>query len=267
MTAMKAQDATVERRTTVETALRRDRMIIASGLTGVIAVSWLYLIPTSVDMYGPMDGPSAWMMAASWDIRYFLLIFLMWWVMMLGMMLPSAAPTILLFAHAVRSSSQAQAPIARTYAFAAGYLVAWTAFSLAATILQWLLAEAALISPMMEVASATLGAVILIAVGIYQWTPLKRICLTHCRSPLHWLSRRWRPGVAGAIRMGVSHGLYCVGCCWALMLLLFFGGVMNLMWIALIAAFVLLEKLAPQGVHAGRLGGALLLAAGLWLLV
>jgi predicted metal-binding membrane protein len=264
---MKAQEAAFERRTALESALRRERMIVASGLAGATAVSWLCLVRTSLDMYGLMDGPSAWMMAASWDVPYFLLVFLMWCVMMLGMMLPSAAPTILLFAHTVRSSSQAQAPIARTYAFAVGYLVAWTGFSLAATTLQRLLAEAALISPMMEVTSPTLGAVILIAVGVYQWTCFKRMCLTRCRSPLQWLSRRWRLGVVGAIRMGVSHGLYCVGCCWAVMLLLFFGGIMNLLWIAPIAVFVLLEKLMPQGAHVDRLGGVLLLAAGLWLLV
>lgn len=251
----------------LEAALRRDRWIVALGLAGVIALSWAYLVPASLDMYGAMDGISAWMMPASWDARYVLLTFLMWCVMMVGMMLPSAAPTILLFARAVRSTPQAEAPIARTYAFTAGYLLAWAGFSLTATLLQWLLSAAALMSPMMETANAAIGAAILIAAGAYQWTPLKRVCLTHCRSPLMWLSHHWRPGVAGAARMGISHGLYCLGCCWVLMLLLFFGGIMNLFWIALIATFVLLEKLAPSGARAGRLGGAMLIAAGVWLLI
>jgi predicted metal-binding membrane protein len=240
---------------------------VAAGLAGLIVLSWIYLVATGLDMYGSMSGTSAWMMAARWDARYFLLVFLMWCVMMLGMMLPSAAPTILLFAKVVQRSAPAEAPIARTYAFVGGYVAVWTAFSLAATILQGLLARAALISPMMEYTSTSIGAVTLVAAGIYQWTPLKRLCLVHCRSPLHWLSHGWRPGLAGALRMGASHGVYCVGCCWVLMLLLFFGGVMNLVWIALIAGFVLLEKLAPFGAYVGRLGGAFLIAVEAWLLV
>jgi predicted metal-binding membrane protein len=251
----------------LEAALRRDRWFVALGLAGTIALSWAYLVPASLDMYGEMDGPSAWMMSANWDARYTLLIFLMWCVMMIGMMLPSAAPAILLFARTVRSHVQSEVPIARAYAFAAGYLIAWTGFSLAATLLQWLLSAAALMSPMMETANTAISATILIAAGVYQWTPLKRLCLTHCRSPLFWLSHHWRPGVAGAARMGISHGLYCLGCCWALMLLLFLGGVMNLFYIALIAAFVLIEKLTPSGAQVGRVGGALLVAAGAWLLV
>jgi predicted metal-binding membrane protein len=237
------------------------------GLAGLIALSWSYLVPTAVDMYGPMSGSSAWMMAATWDTRYFALVSAMWCVMMIGMMLPSAAPMILLFAKTVQRSAHAEAPVARTYAFAGGYLAAWTAFSLAATVLQGLLARAALMSPMMEYTNTTIGALTLVAAGGYQWTPLKRRCLSHCRSPQHWLSHRWQPGIRGALRMGAWHGVHCVGCCWVLMLLLFFGGVMNLLWIALIGGFVLLEKLAPFGPHAGRVGGALLVAAGVWLLV
>jgi predicted metal-binding membrane protein len=236
------------------------------SLVGLIVVSWSYLVPTAIDMYGSMSGPSAWMMTATWDARYFVLMVAMWCVMMVGMMLPSAAPTILLFAKAVQTSAHAEAPVARTYAFAGGYLAAWTAFSLGVTVLQGLLARAALMSPMMAYTNTTIGALTLMAAGIYQWTPLKHRCLSHCRSPLQWLSYRWQPGVRGALRMGASHGVHCVGCCWVLMLLLFFGGVMNLLWIALIGGFVLLEKLAPFGQHAGRIGGALLVAAGVWLL-
>ncbi len=250
----------------LEDALKRDRAIVTAALAGLIVLSWIYLVPTALDMHGAMSGPSAWMMAATWDARYFALVFLMWCVMMVGMMLPSAAPMILLFAKAVQVSSHTEAPIARTYAFAGGYLAAWIAFSLAATILQGLLARAALLSPMMAYTSAAIGALTLIASGLYQWTPLKRLCLMHCRSPLYWLYG-WRPGVRGALRMGALQGLYCVGCCWVLMLLLFFGGVMNLTWIALIAGFVLLERLVPFGMRVGQIGGALLVAVGVWFLV
>ncbi len=224
----------------------------------------MYVVPTTLDMYGSMRGPSAWMMAATWDARYFMLVFLMWCVMMTAMMLPGAAPMILLFAQVVQRGAHAEAHVARTYAFGGGYLAAWAVFSLAATILQSLLARAALMSPMMEYTSTTIGGLTLMAAGSYQWTPLKRRCLIHCRSPLDWLSHSWRPGLGGAVSMGASHGVYCMGCCWVLMLLLFFGGVMNLTWIALIGGFVLVEKLAPFGVRIGRIGGALLVAAGIW---
>jgi predicted metal-binding membrane protein len=246
----------------LEKLLARDRLAVAAGLAGAVALSWLYLVPVSRDMYGAMDGLSAWMMEGTWDARYFLLIFLMWAVMMIGMMLPSAAPTALLFANVLRKSDPQNAPVARTYAFAGGYVLAWTAFSLAATLLQWALAKAALLSPMMITTSKALGALILMAAGVYQWTPLKQACLTRCRSPADFISRSFRPGVIGALRMGAWHGTYCVGCCWVLMLLLFFGGVMSLTWIAAITIFVLLEKLAPLGAHGGRLSGALLLLAG-----
>lgn len=246
----------------LERLLARDRLAVAAGLAGAIALSWLYLVPVSRDMYGAMDGLSAWMMEGTWDARYFILIFLMWAVMMIGMMLPSAAPTTLLFATVLRKSDPENAPVARTYAFAAGYVAVWAAFSFAATALQWVLARAALLSPMMIIKSSTLGALVLMAAGLYQFTPLKRACLEHCRAPADFISRYWRPGVAGALRMGAWHGAYCVGCCWVLMLLLFFGGVMSLTWIAAITVFVLVEKLAPRGVQGGRLSGVLLILAG-----
>jgi predicted metal-binding membrane protein len=251
----------------LEGVLARDRLAVVAGLAGAIALSWLYLVPVSRDMYGAMDGPSAWMMEGTWDARYFVLIFLMWAVMMTGMMLPSAAPTTLLFANVLRKSDPRNAPVARTYAFAAGYVAVWTAFSLAATLLQWGLARTALLSPMMIIKSSTLGALILMAAGVYQWTPLKRACLTHCRAPADFISRYWRPGVTGALRMGTWHGVYCVGCCWTLMLLLFFGGVMSLTWIAAITVFVLAEKLAPRGAQGGRLSGVLLMLAGVGVLL
>ena len=244
-----------------------ERAIVIAGIAAVIAGAWAYLVAASLDMYGRMDGPAAWMMEATWDAPYLLLIFLMWVVMMAGMMLPSALPTILLFRRVIYRDPLVQAPGARMFVFACGYVAAWTLFSAAATLLQWALAEAALLSPMMVSASPWLGGAILLVAGVYQWTPLKNACIAHCRSPLAFLMQNWRPGVPGAFRLGLRNGLYCVGCCWALMLLLFVGGVMSLLWIAAITAFVLAEKLAPYGAQGGRLSGVALVAAGLWVLV
>lgn len=252
----------------LEMLLARERPAVTAGLAGAVALSWLYLLPASRDMYGAMDGLSAWMMQATWDAGYVLLIFGMWAVMMVGMMLPSAAPAILLYARALRGGGAAvPAAVVRTYAFAGGYLLAWTGFSLAATLAQWGLAEAALLSPMMEGTSRSFGGALLIAAGVYQWTPLKQACLTSCRAPAAFITQHFRPGVGGALRLGVHHGLYCVGCCWALMALLFVGGVMNLLWIAAITIFVLLEKLAPHGAQGGRVSGLLLIATGAWTLL
>jgi predicted metal-binding membrane protein len=239
---------------------------VIAGVAGAVACAWAYLVPASLDMYDRMDGPAAWMMEATWDARYLALIFVMWAVMMAGMMLPSALPTILLFRRVIHSDPQIRAPVARLFVFASGYVAAWTLFSAAATLLQWGLAEAALLAPMMVSASPWLGGAILLIAGVYQWTPLKNSCIAHCRSPLGFFTQNWRPGVPGAFRLGLRHGLYCVGCCWALMLLLFFGGVMSLLWIAAITAFVLLEKLAPYGVQGGRLSGVALALAGVWVL-
>ena len=218
------------------------------------------------DMYGPMTGASAWMMTAVWDVPHLLLLWAMWAVMMAGMMLPSAAPMLLLYGGVARRSAQATAP-RHIYALAAGYLTVWIAFSLAATALQRGLAALLLLSPMMESRNPTVGATLLVVAGAYQLTPLKRSCLRKCQSPLGFLMRRWRAGFAGAFAMGLEHGAYCVGCCWALMLLLFAGGVMNLTVIAALTAFVAFEKLAPFSEHSARVSGVCLVAAGLWMFV
>ena len=243
-----------------------DKVLVIVGLAGVVACAWAYLVLASLDMYGSMDGAAAWMMEANWDAGYLLLIFLMWAAMMVAMMLPSALPTIVTFHKAVRNDPEVRSPSRRMVAFAAGYILAWSGFSVVATLVQWGLAEAALLSPMMVSASPWLGGTILIAAGVYQWTPLKYACLRHCRSPLAFLAEHWQPGMPGALRLGLRHGLDCVGCCWALMLVLFVGGVMNLLWIGAIAAFVLMEKLAPYGAQGGRLSGLALLLAGAWVL-
>jgi predicted metal-binding membrane protein len=244
-----------------------DKAFVILGLAVVITCAWGHLVPASLDMYGRMDGAAAWMMEATWDGGYLALVFLMWAVMMVAMMLPSALPSILIFQRAIRNDPTVRSPARRMFAFAAGYVVAWSLFSVAATLLQWGLAEAALLSPMMVSVSPWLGGAILIAAGLYQWTPLKSSCLRHCRSPLAFLVEHWQPGIPGALRLGMRHGLYCIGCCWALMLLLFVGGVMSLLWIAGITAFVLLEKLAPHGVQGGRLSGLALMLCGAWVLL
>jgi len=158
-------------------------------------------------------------------------------------------------------------PSRQIYAMAAGYVVVWAAFSVAATVLQRLLAESSLLTPMMEPADPRAAAAVLIVAGIYQLTPLKSACLDACRSPIAFLSSRWREGVGGAFRMGVSHGNYCLGCCWALMLVLFAGGVMNLAVILALTVWVAIEKLAPFGQWTARASGVLLIAAGAWMLL
>ena len=251
----------------MEALLRRDRWLVIAGLVISICLCWAWLLPAALDMQGDMDGISAWMMNAQWDVPYALSILAMWIAMMIGMMLPSAAPTLLLYVHICRSEKSDASPMRRVYAFAAGYLLAWAAFSLLATFLQWVLFEARLLDMMMHSSSRIMSGVLLIAAGIYQWTQIKQRCLGRCRSPAAFISDHWRRGVAGALRMGFEHGLFCLGCCWALMLLLFVGGVMSLVWIAAITALVLLEKLLPVGVFAGRVAGALIMAAGLWNLI
>jgi predicted metal-binding membrane protein len=229
-------------------------------------VCWMWIGVMARDMYGPMTGASAWMMTLDWDLPHLLLLWAMWAVMMTAMMLPSASPLVLLYGAAARRSAE-QTAGSRIYALAAGYLVAWTLFSLGATALQRALAALLLLSPMMEVTTSRAGAALLLLAGLYQLTPIKHACLRTCQSPLGFLMSRWRGGRSGAFRMGLDHGAYCVGCCWALMLLLFAGGVMNLAVIAALTAFVAFEKLAPVGLHSARISGVLLMAGGLWMLV
>ncbi|HTD03837.1 DUF2182 domain-containing protein [Undibacterium sp.] len=207
------------------------------------------------DMLMPMStGP--------WTLGHAALMFAMWVVMMAAMMLPSAAPMILLYDTVARRNAARGGSIAASGSFAFAYVVVWTAFSLAAVALQFGLEQAALVSPMMATTSTALAGAILIGAGLYQWTPLKQVCLRHCRSPLEFITAHWRAGARGAFAMGFRHGAYCVGCCWLLMLLLFVGGVMNFAWISGLTLFILIEKLAPAGHWIGRGAGALLVAWG-----
>jgi predicted metal-binding membrane protein len=253
--------------------LRRDRWVIAAGLIAIIVLAWSWLLSgagmemSAVEMTA-MAGMDGWLMEpAVWTPAYAGLIFAMWWVMMVAMMLPSAAPMLLLFARVHRKAHANAAPWVPAALFAAGYLIAWGGFSLAATALQWGLESARWLSPMLETTSRWLGAGILVAAGLWQLTPLKAKCLGHCRTPLSFLVGRWRAGPVGAVRMGLEHGAFCLGCCWFLMALLFFGGVMNLYWIVGIAVFVLLEKTIPLGHWLARVTGVALVVWGIALAI
>jgi predicted metal-binding membrane protein len=270
----------------VERLLRRERAIVAAGLVTLAALAWLYLLsgagmsasgwdmtrlslfphrhaPVPADMAGMQMGAID-MPAPTWSSHAWLLAATMWWTMMVAMMAPSAAPMILLYGRVHRqalSRGEDQAGLAPTAVFAAGYLLVWLLFSLAAAGTQAALQASALVSTvLLGSTSRWLSAGVLAAAGLYQLSPLKTLCLAQCRSPAAFLSRHWRAGAGGALRLGVLHGAYCVGCCWALMALLFVVGVMNLVWIALLAAVVMAEKLLPGGRWVARCGGALLLA-------
>ncbi len=239
----------------LDRALKRDRLIVIGGLSAVIALSWIYLL-TGAGMSISMDGP------ASWSLSYFLLVVVMWWVMMAAMMLPSAAPTILLFATLSRKMGERGQAVVPAGVFASAYVVVWGGFSLLATLLQMQVDKVALLNPMMASASVTLGGVLLVAAGVYQLTPLKYACLRHCRTPIHFFAHRWKRGRRGAFLMGLEHGAFCLGCCWVMMGLLFYAGVMNLLWIAGLALYVLMEKLAPAGHWLSRIAGGALVVWG-----
>jgi predicted metal-binding membrane protein len=218
----------------IQVILRRDRAIVVLGLAGIVALAWAYLIYMDWGMRHMDVGMEMVIMPAmqhwnGWDL---FLVFLMWTIMMVAMMVPSASPVILLFAEINRRHTQQEGGLIVTGQFLLGYLTAWTGFSLLATLAQWGLLTAALVSPMMESTSKMLGAGLLLVAGLFQFSRLKYACLVHCRSPIGFFATEWQPGVWGAFRMGLKHGTHCLGCCWALMGLLFAFGVMNLLWVA-----------------------------------
>lgn len=246
-----------------ETVLRRDRIIVLSGLAVITALSWAYVASVASNMQNmDMGTEMAMPRLQAWGVANFVLTFVMWAVMMVAMMTPSAAPMILMFAAVNRRRRKQQVSHVPTSVFLLGYLVIWSAFSVLATAAQWGLHDVSLLSPMTASISPILGGVLLLVAGIYQWTPLKHACLRHCRSPLGFVLNEWREGRWGAFLMGLKHGGYCTGCCWSLMALLFVAGVMNLLWVAAIAGFVLLEKVAPAGHRMGQAAGILLAGWG-----
>ncbi|MDA7087411.1 DUF2182 domain-containing protein [Pseudomonas sp. SA3-5] len=205
-------------------------------------------------------------MPMPWSLADALLMLAMWSVMMVGMMLPSALPMILLYQQMLRRYMAAPQRHLALLLFCLAYLLVWGGFSLVATALQWGLDRLTLLSPQMRSQSHWLGAALLMGAGIYQWLPGKASCLAHCSGPVQFLLGHWRPGIIGGWSMGLKHGLYCLGCCWALMGLLFVVGVMNLLWVAVISIYILLEKTLPQGLWISRICGLLLLGWGLLLL-
>ena len=276
----------------LESVLRRDRLVVVIALIAVIVLSWVYVLAgagmgmsafemtrmtqpvgvidsTQPSVQGMSMGGTAvggTMVTGAWTVGYAVVIFFMWWVMMFGMMLPSAAPLLLLFARMMRKEKDKGAPYVPTGVFALGYVIMWAAFSAIATGAQWGLEASGLLSGIMVGTSAVLGAGLLIAAGVWQLTPWKNACLRHCRSPIGFLSAHWRPGRTGAFKMGLVHGAFCLGCCWFLMALLFYGGVMNLYWIIGLALYILIEKLLPAGARIGQLTGVILIAWGAMLL-
>ena len=230
---------------------------------------WGWIIVMARDMYGSMAGASGWMMTLRWDAAHVFLLWAMWAAMMAAMMLPSASPMLLLHNGAAkRQGMNARASAGRqVYALAAGYMAVWALFSIAATAMQCILSMLLMVSPMMTLTSPVAAAAMLVIAGAYQLTPLKHACLRACQSPLGFMMGHWRPGIAGAFRMGMDHGVYCLGCCWALMLLLFVGGVMNLAVIATLSVVVAFEKISPFGPVGARIGGVVLMVAAVWMLV
>jgi predicted metal-binding membrane protein len=246
---------------------RRDRVLISTCLALITALAWGYLVLLDRRMSASMEhdlmmADMGMTMAMPWTAADVVFTFLMWTVMMVGMMAGTAAPVLLLFGAARAGPGERGVPLA-VLMFGFGYLTVWVGFSACAALAQWALHQAAMLSPAMSTSSPRLAGVILIAAGAYQLTPFKGACLTQCRSPLGFLMTNWRDGSVGALRMGVRHGGYCLGCCWALRCVLFVVGVMNLAWVAALSVFVLMEKIGPAAAVVARAAGAVMIIAGI----
>ena len=255
----------------LESVLKRDRMLVMIALAVIVVVAAAYtLASVGMNMSAitmtkmAIEMPGMAMKPVDWSTSYALIIFLMWCLMMIAMMVPSAAPMVLIHA-AIGRKQEVDRPLAATALFVLGYVTVWMAFSLVATAVQWGLKSLGVLTGMMEIASPMIAGVLLISAGLYQLTPLKGACLKHCQNPLTFILHHWRPGKAGAFRMGLEHGSYCLGCCLFLMALLFVGGIMNLIWIAAIALYVGIEKFSA-GHRLAIATGVTLTAAGLFML-
>ena len=273
--------------TRLEILLRHDQWIVYAGLVAITGLAWIYLLSGAGMGTNPfdmtalslvpnqnagtaMDMPEMNIVDGAWSLTQWIIVFMMWWIMMIAMMVPSASPMVLIYARVLRHAQKNNQIIhfaIPTTAFVSGYLISWFGFSIAATTLQWLLVQNNWLSMKMISNNAWLSGGLLITVGIYQLTPLKLACLNHCRSPAEFISSHMKNGHWGALQMGFKHGNFCVGCCWSLMLLLFVGGVMNLLWIAILALFVLSEKVLPHGQLFSRFTGYLLVVWGAVILI
>ncbi|MFC0773356.1 DUF2182 domain-containing protein [Terrimonas alba] len=249
--------------------LKKDRFIVLTALSLICILSWLYIIYLYNQMY-PMNMDAlffAMPMTAKWSWTDFVLLFLMWFVMMIAMMTPSVTPLVIIFTLINRKRRQQQNPYVPSGYLLGGYFLVWAVFSLFATFLQWLLQRVALLNPEMVTTSKVLGGVILITAGTFQFTPLKNTCLHNCRSPMGFIHQYWKDGKNGALRMGIQNGIYCLGCCWILMILLFVSGIMNILWIAIITLFVLIEKVLPSVKVISFIAGFALFAYGIIILL
>jgi predicted metal-binding membrane protein len=249
---------------------RRDRIIIVSCIVLIIGLAWAYLVQRASEMASAQSSPMSHMampmMTATWGRAELVLTFVMWAVMMAGMMAPSALPVLLVFgaSHARRAARRVPTIVLM---FGLGYLTIWLGFSAGATIAQWALSQGALLSPSMRVMSPWLGGVLLVLAGAYQLSPVKRACLEHCQSPMGFLMSHWRDGARGAFEMGLRHGIHCLGCCWALMAVLFVVGVMNLAWVGVLTVFILAERIGRVGARIATIGGVAMVSAGLGMLM
>lgn len=246
---------------------RRDRALVLAALVALTALAWAYTIylgfgSSSMTMVGDMAAP----MMMQWSVADFFFMLIMWAVMMFAMMLPSVTPAVMIYERVRAKREEAGRPFVPTGSFVAGYLLVWLGFSLAATVLNWWLHTGGALSSMMGRVAPTVGGVMLILAGLFQWTPLKNSCLEHCRSPMSFLTAHWHEGTLGAAKMGLHHGAYCLGCCWMLMVLLFVLGVMNLPWVAVLTIVVLAEKTLPFGRILSRGLGVVLIVWGGWLI-
>ena len=240
--------------------------MIYGGLASIILLAWAYLVYLATTLQTTQMGIDISMPTMqAWGVMDISLTFMMWVVMMVAMMTTSAAPVIIMYQTVSRMQHKENDHLSSTWLFLLGYLVTWAGFSAAATLAQWGLHSAALLTPMLASVSPLLGGALLVAAGVYQLTPLKNACLSHCRTPMGFLLAEWRDGKLGPLVMGMRHGLYCVVCCWLLMALLFVGGVMNLVWVALIAVYILVEKVAPARLWLSRISGIAAIAWGMWL--
>ncbi len=247
-----------------EGVLRRDPVMVIAGLVAITALAWAYAVRLTRDMSG-MDVSMSMPDVQVWGTMDFVLTFAMWAVMQVAMMAPSTALMVLMFAKLSRGRREGRSPFLDRQIFLLGYLIVWTGFSALATLVQWGLHAAGLLSPMMVSASPLFGGALLIATGAFQFTSLKQACLSHCRSPLGFFMTEWRQGTRGALMMGLRHGVLCVACCWLLMALMFVAGVMNLLWAAALTAYVLVEKLVPGGQRVSRIVGLLAIGWGAWM--
>ena len=272
-------DCEIVRPVSIDAAVvRRDRVVIMLAVASLTALAWGYLMRLSADMdMGGMDMTGLWMIPSGmglmmpaqtpWRAMEFAFVFVMWTVMMVGMMTPSAAPMFLMYARVGRQTGAQSKSLSATVWFAAGYFLVWVAFALFATLVQWALERTALLDFTMASTDNVLGGFVFIAAGLYQWSRLNDLCMAQCQKPFEFVMRHggYRRDAPGCVMLGLRHGAYCVGCCWALMALLLVGGVMNVLWIALLALLAFLERVTSMGRLIARLAGIVLVAGGAWL--